>query len=266
MNKIGIIGMGNMGEAILRMLLHNNIKKENIFCSEIKPQKIQHIEKTYKIKCLRRPHELVKQCDRIILAIKPQDARDLLRQIAPFLNEKKIVISIMAGVTITNILSIVEKPVKIVRMMPNICMKVGEGAIAVTANSLIKADEFLNIKKMFYKFGEIIEIGEELMNAATALNGSGPAFFLTFLEALIDAGVKMGFTREKSYILSIHVVKGTLKMLEEEGLHPTLMKEMIASPGGTTISGLVSLEEGAFKGMIIKAVEKAYKRAKELSL
>jgi len=266
MNTIGIIGMGNMGEAILRMLLQNKIKKENIFCSEIKLQRIRHIEKVYKVKCFRRPHEMVKQCEWVILAVKPQDSRDLLHQIAPFLNEKKIIISIMAGITITNILSVVEKPVKIVRVMPNICMKVGEGAIAITANSLIKTYEFTKIKKMFHKLGEVIEIGEELMNAATALNGSGPAFFLSFLEALIDAGVKMGFTREKSYKFSIQLVKGTLKMLQEEGLHPTLMKEMIASPGGTTISGLVSLEEDAFKGMVIKAVEKAYKRAKELSL
>jgi len=266
MDTIGIIGMGNMGEAILKMLVQNKVARERILCSEIKLQKIRHIEKQYRVKCFRQPRDVVKECTWIVLAIKPQDSRDLLQKIAPLLNEKKILISIMAGVTISNILSIVEKPVKIVRMMPNICVKVGEGAIAITANSLVKTNEFMKIKKIFNNLGTVLEIGEELMDAATALNGSGPAFFLYFLEALIDAGVKVGFTREKSRILSIQLIKGTLKMLEEEGLHPTLMKEMIVSPGGTTISGLAVLEEGAFKGSVIKAVEKAYKRAKELSL
>jgi pyrroline-5-carboxylate reductase len=109
-------------------------------------------------------------------------------------------------------------------------------------------------------------VGEELMDAVTALSGSGPAFFLLFLEAMVDAGVKMGLPRDKAKTLSIQVVKGTVQMLEEEGLHPTLMKEMITSPGGTTMAGLASLEEGALKGTVMRAIEIASKRAKELSL
>ena len=104
------------------------------------------------------------------------------------------------------------------------------------------------------------------MDAMTALGASGPAFFLLFLEAMIDAGLKIGIPREKARIISAQVVKGTLKMLEEEGIHPTVMRDMITSPGGTTISGIAVLEEKAFKGIIIEAIEKASKRAKELSL
>jgi pyrroline-5-carboxylate reductase len=104
------------------------------------------------------------------------------------------------------------------------------------------------------------------MDAVTAMGGSGPAFFLLFLESVIDAGVKMGIPRDTSKLLSLQVVKGTLKMLEEEGLHPTVLKEMVVSPGGTTITGLAHLEERAFRGNIITAIEKAAKRAKELSL
>jgi pyrroline-5-carboxylate reductase len=266
MNKIGIVGVGNMGEAILKALLKKGFKKEGILCSEIKSDRVNFIEKTYGVKCLKKPEELVRKTDYIIIAIKPQDSRELIKNIAPFLNEKKIVISIMAGVTTSNILSIVGKPVKVIRAMPNICVKVGEGAIGMTSNKIARKEEVEKIKRMFSSLGKVVEIGEELMDAVTALGGSGPAFFLLFLEAMIDAGVKMGITREKAKILSTQVVKGTLKMLEEEGIHPTLMKEMIVSPGGTTISGLASLEEGAFKGSIIKAIEKASKRAKELSL
>jgi len=104
------------------------------------------------------------------------------------------------------------------------------------------------------------------MDAVTALGGSGPAFFLLFLEAMIDAGVKMGITREKSKTISTQVIKGTLKMLEEEKIHPTVMREMVTSPAGTTIAGLAVLEEKAFRGNIIKAIEKSMKRARELSL
>jgi pyrroline-5-carboxylate reductase len=118
---------------------------------------------------------------------------------------------------------------------------------------------------MLSPLGQFVEIGEELMDAVTALGGSGPAFFLLFLEAMIDAGVKTGLQREKSKAISLQVIKGTLKMLEEEKIHPTVMRDMITSPGGTTIAGIAILEERAFKGNVIEAIEKACKRAKELS-
>ena len=113
--------------------------------------------------------------------------------------------------------------------------------------------------------GKVVDIGEHLMDAVTAIGGSGPAFVLLFLEAMIDGGVKMGLPRDKAAILSIQVIKGTIQMLEEENLHPTLMKEMITSPGGTTIAGLASLEDGAFKGNVMRAIQSAAKRSKELS-
>jgi pyrroline-5-carboxylate reductase len=114
--------------------------------------------------------------------------------------------------------------------------------------------------------GKTVELGEELMDAFTALGGSGPAFVLLFLEAMIDAGVKLGLPRDKSTAVSSQVVKGTIKMLEAESLHPTLMREMITSPGGTTIAGLATMERGAFRGTVIRAIEETCKRSKELSL
>jgi pyrroline-5-carboxylate reductase len=121
------------------------------------------------------------------------------------------------------------------------------------------------VQKILSPLGHFVEAGEELMDAITALGGSGPAFFLLFLEAMIDAGVKIGLARDKAKAISLQVVKGTLKMLEEEKIHPTVMRDMITSPGGTTIAGIAMLEERAFKGSVIEAIEKACKRAKELS-
>ncbi|MBA4418304.1 MAG: pyrroline-5-carboxylate reductase [Syntrophus sp. (in: bacteria)] len=266
MNRIGIIGLGNMGEAILKALLRTGFKKKDISCLETKTSRAQFIEETHGIECVATPHTLAAKADFIILAVKPQDSEKTIQGIAPHINEKNVLISIMAGITISNILSIVGKPMKVIRIMPNICVKVGEGAIGITSNSLVTNEDMEETKKIFAPLGTMVEVGEELMDAVTALGASGPAFFLLFLEAMIDAGVMMGITREKATTLSIKVAKGTIRMLEEEAIHPALMKEMITSPGGTTIAGLASLEEDAFKGIIIKAIEKARKRAKELSL
>ena len=218
------------------------------------------------MKCTKNLVELVKKADYVVLAIKPQDAKQVIHAITSYLNDKKIVISIMAGITTSNILSLAGKPLKIVRVMPNICVKVGEGVIGITSNHVVTKEERGKVQKMLSPLGHFVEVGEELMDAITALGGSGPAFFLLFLEAMIDAGVKIGLARDKAKAISLQVVKGTLKMLEEEKIHPTVMRDMITSPGGTTIAGIAMLEERAFKGSVIEAIERACKRAKELSL
>jgi pyrroline-5-carboxylate reductase len=266
MKKIGIIGMGNMGEAILKALLKNGAQKTSILCAERKSARASFIVKTYGMKCYANHEEVVKKTDYLILAVKPQDSKNVLQSIAPLFTEKKVLISIMAGITTSNILSIAGKAVKVVRIMPNICVKVGEGAMGLTSNKMVGVDDIEAIKTMFSPMGKTVEVGEELMDAITALGGSGPAFVLLFLEAMIDAGVKLGIPRDKSTVISSQVMKGTITMLESESLHPTLMREMITSPGGTTIAGLAAMEQGAFRGTVIRAIEEACKRSKELSL
>ncbi len=266
MNNIGIIGLGNMGESILKALLNTGFKKESIRCAETKPGRLKFIKETYGVKCSARIEELAAKTGKIILAVKPQDSKELLKILAPRIREETVLISIMAGVTTANILSIVGKPSKVIRIMPNVCVKVGEGAMGIAANSFVTREEVEETEKIFAPLGKMVEVGEDLMDAVTALGASGPAFLLLFLEAMIDSGVKMGSPRDKARTLSLQVVKGTAKMLEAEDMHPTLMKEMITSPGGTTIAGLASLEDDGVKGKVIKAIEKAGKRARELSL
>jgi pyrroline-5-carboxylate reductase len=266
MDTIGIIGLGNMGEAILKALLKTGHKKNNILCMEAKSDRIAFIKKIYGIECSSSIEELAKKARIIVLAVKPQDSRDPIEGIAPYIAKSTTLVSIMAGVTISNILTIVGKQVKIVRLMPNVCVKVGEGAIGITSNNIVTKNDIDLVKRIFSPLGKIAEVGEELMDAVTALAGSGPALFLLFLEGMIDGGVKMGIPRDKASVFAIQVAKGTVRMLEEEGLHPVLMREMVTSPGGTTMAGLASMEEDGFKGSIIKAIEKATMRAKELSL
>jgi pyrroline-5-carboxylate reductase len=266
MKKIGIIGMGNMGEAILKAFIKNGAQKASILCAEAKSARADFIMNTYGIKCYKDPGEIVKKAQYLVLAVKPQDSKNVLQAITPYFNDKKVLISIMAGITTSNILSIVGKEVKVVRIMPNICVKVGEGAMGLTSNNIALPEEVEEVKTMFSSMGKTVEVSEELMDAITALGGSGPAFVLLFLEAMIDAGVKLGLPRDKSSTISSQVIKGTIKMLETENLHPTIMREMITSPGGTTIAGLTTMEQGALKGTVIRAIEDACKRSKELSL
>jgi pyrroline-5-carboxylate reductase len=265
MEKIGIIGLGNMGESIVKALINRSLKKDFLLFAEVKKERVTYIEKTYGLKSAKSLSELVQKTDYIVLAIKPQDAKEVIQEISPSLNDKKLIISIMAGITTSNILSFIGKPIRIVRLMPNICVKVGEGMTGITSNRAVTKEERAKIQKMLSPLGYFVEVGEELMDAITALGGSGPAFFLLFLEAMIDAGVKTGLPRDKAKTISLQVMKGTLKMLEVEKIHPTVMRDMITSPGGTTIAGIAILEERAFKGNVIEAVAKACKRAKELS-
>jgi len=266
MEQVGIIGTGNMGESILKALLKRGIKKDGIIFTEAKKERAAYIEKTYGVKQVKKAADLAKRSGYLILAVKPQDAKKILQGMAPYIDDSRIIVSIMAGVTMSNILSLTGKPVKIVRLMPNIAVKVGKGVIGVAAGRNITQEELKTVTALFSSMGLIIEVGEELMDAITSLGASSPAFFLLFLESMIDAGVKIGIPRDKAKAISIQVIKGTIAMLEEEQIHPTVMREMITSPGGTTITGLAILEDKAFKGSVIEAIEKACKRSRELSL
>lgn len=266
MNKVGIVGVGNMGESVLRALMQKGVSKDSLCFVEAKKDRALHIGKTYGVKDVKKVSELTKRSDLVVIAVKPQDARKILPDVASSMDGSKVLVSIMAGVTMANIIALAGKPVKVVRMMPNIAVKVGQGVIGVAAGADVSVEEVAKIKTLFSSAGLTVDVGEELMDAVTSLGASSPAFFLLFLEAMIDGGVKIGIPRDKARAISLQVIKGTIAMLDEENIHPALMREMITSPGGTTISGLAALEDKAFRGSVIEAIEKAAQRAKELSL
>ncbi len=265
MKKVGIIGLGNMGEAIVRALIESGRDKCAILSFDAKQDRIDLARGTYGLQVSPNLSLLARESRYVILAVKPQDAPTALRAIAPEMNESKILISIMAGVTIPSLTTMLEKPVKVVRVMPNICVAVAQGALGMTSNELLDKDEVEEVTELLKPLGSIVEVTEDQMDAVTALSGSGPAFVLSFLEALIDGGVEMGLAREKSYKLALKTLQGTISMLDGEGVHPTLLKERVTSPGGTTMAGLVTLDEKGFKGIVIRCLEAARSRAKELS-
>jgi pyrroline-5-carboxylate reductase len=246
-------------------LLGSGFDRKNLLAFELKKDRAEAMAKRYRISIATSAKDLVQKAKYVLIAVKPQDAKALLADIAPAFDKDKLVISIMAGMTTSTILSMVQRPVKVIRVMPNICVKVAEGALGMSSNDLVSGGELDETKKMLSPLGRIVEVREDLMDAVTALSGSGPAFLLAFLEAMIDGGVNVGLPRDKASILAVQTIKGTIATLEAEKLHPTVMKEMVTSPGGTTIAGLTHLEERGFKGNLIKAIEQARNRAKELS-
>jgi pyrroline-5-carboxylate reductase len=262
---VGIIGLGNMGEAILKALLRSGFPKKSVLCAETKEERARERASAYGVKIVDEVAELVRKSRYVIIAVKPQDAKELAGTMALSLDDRTTLISIMAGITTAGLLSMVGKPARIVRLMPNIAARVGEAAIGMCANFVLQKKETEEVLRILQPLGKVVEVSEELMDGVTALSGSGPAFFLTFLEAMIDGGVKMGLTREKASVLAIQTIKGTVTLLEEEKIHPSLLREMVTSPGGTTIAGLALLEDKGFKGAVIRAIEAAMLRARELS-
>ena len=249
----------------MRALLGAGLAPDDILSFEIKPERMRTVTDAYGIGAAADPADLAAQCRYVILAVKPQDAksgdqraRAVHRRVADHHLHH-------GGRHHVEHHSMLEKPAKVVRVMPNIGVAVGEGALGVAANYLLAPDELESVAALLAPLGRIVEVNEEQMDAVTALGGSGPAFFLSFLEAMIDGGVKMGLPRDKAYALAVQTVKGTVALLEKEHSHPALMKERVTSPGGTTIAGLVVLEEKGFKGIVVRALEAARTRAGELS-
>ncbi|MCS7281514.1 MAG: pyrroline-5-carboxylate reductase [Desulfobacterota bacterium] len=264
MVSFGIVGVGNMGEAIVGGLLEIGVKKENILFKEISDKRKEYVKEKYGIRECLSAEELLRHAKYILIAVKPFDAKGVFEDFLPYIKESHVIISVMAGVSISKILSYLGGSGKVIRVMPNLGVKVKEGVIGITRNDSVSFEEFEFVKGVFSGLGVVLEIKEDLFDALTAYSGSGPAFFLLFLEAMIDAGVKIGFTRNDAIMISEKVIEGTLRLMRTERVHPTILRERISSPAGTTIAGLFELEDRAFKASIVRAFEASFRRAREL--
>ena len=267
--KIGFIGGGNMAEAMIKGLLSASfIEAKNIFVSEPSEAKRDTLHAEYKIKVSADNRELVKKCDIIILAVKPQIVQKVLRDIASLVGRDKLVISIAAGVPIAIMDDVLRggknKKFSIVRTMPNTPALVQEGVTAIASGEHVRKIDVKIAHRIFEAVGRTVDVEEDQLDAVTGLSGSGPAYIFMMIEALSDAGVKMGLSREVANTLTIQTVLGSAKLARESGKHPGELKDMVTSPAGTTISGLHALEEGSFHTTLMNAVEDATLRSREL--
>ena len=267
--KIGFVGGGNMAEAIVKGLLSSSLVASKDICiSDLISDRLEYLSKEYKVKTIGDNRELVKKSDILVLAIKPQAVKKVLESFSDLVNSNKTIISVAAGISIKLIEGILnaegKKKISVIRTMPNTPALVQEGATAICGS---KNSSKLDIKiahHIFKAIGQTVDIEEIHIDAVTGLSGSGPAYIFMIIEALSDAGVKVGLSREVSNTLTIQTILGSAKLARDGGKHPGELKDMVTSPGGTTISGLHMLEEGGIRNALMNAVEMATQRSKEL--
>lgn len=264
--RIGIIGLGNMGNAILQGILTSNIVQGNqIYVYDPHPEKGQALNASHAINNLASARDVARESDLVFIAVKPNVIVDVLNDIQKELKKNTIVISIAAGVTIKTIAKCVGYEQKIVRVMPNTPALVNAAMCSITPNTEVTEDELSIVQRLLNCIGETEVVPEYLIDAVIGASGSSPAFVFMFIEALADGAVKAGLSRKQAYKFAAQAVMGSAKLLLATGKHPGELKDMVCSPAGTTIEGVQMLEEKGFRAAVIDAVEATINKSKELA-
>jgi pyrroline-5-carboxylate reductase len=264
-HTIGFIGAGNMAEALIRGLIRGgHIAADRVHASGPRKERLDELRTAYAIHVTTDNREVARTAGLVVLAVKPQILDKVLLEIGDQLKPGTLVVSIAAGVDTEAIETAVAEGVRVVRAMPNTPALVGAGATAISAGRHASESDLATAKAMFDAVGITVTLDESHLDAVTGLSGSGPAYIFLILEALSDAGVKVGLSRRNAQRLAAQTVMGSAKMLLETDEHVGHLKDMVTSPGGTAIAGLHTLEEGGLRTTLINAVETATKRAREL--
>jgi len=261
MRTAGFIGTGKMGGALARAV-SKRISGENVILYDYQKEKADALAEEIGAKSESLEHT-VKTSDFIFLGVKPQVLESVANEIEDIVNENSIIVSMAAGVSIERLEKMLGN-IPIIRIMPNIPVEVCEGMVVYDANNLVSAEAINEFEDMLLFAGELDRLSEKLIDAASAVSGSGPAFVYMFIEAMADAGVKCGLTREKALKYATQTVIGAGTLLLQSGKHPAQLKDDVCSPGGTTIEGVQALEEHAFRGAVIDAISKTYDKNKKL--
>lgn len=263
--RVGFVGGGNMGEALIRGLLGANLVPADLMAAtDVRTERTAQLTRQFGITAHADNARLVREADVVILAVKPQIMAGVLSEIAAAVTARHLLISIAAGVATSTIRTALGKDARIIRVMPNTPALVLQGAAAVAKGRGLGPDDLAIAEEIFGAVGRVVVLDEELMDAVTGLSGSGPAYVAIVVESLADGGVKMGLDRATAMTLATQTVLGTAHLLLETGMHPGGLKDMVSSPGGTTIAGISALEEGGIRATFIRAVERATQRSREL--
>lgn len=261
MNKIGFIGMGNMGYAMLNGML-NVFEPTKLVYTDVSLSRMQQVNEFTKVDYVDTNSECVTQAQILIFAIKPQYYDAVINEIKDIVNEKHIIISLAPNISIQDLKAKLGFDARIVRVMPNTPALIGQGITGVTYNKqCISENEQQIISDIFNSFGKMIIVDEKLMSAVVCASGSSPAYVYMFIEALADGVVKYGMPRELAYDFVANTVMGAAKMVLETKEHPGKLKDQVCSPGGTTIAAVAALEEHGFRNAIIKATDECFKKA-----
>ena len=266
--KLGIIGIGNIGRSLLQGLLAADIGRLSggIFISDIKRENLSAFEggRTSSVVVCDANKEVAERADVIILAVKPHEVNGVLEEIAPVMNGEKILVSVAAGVPIGVIERYLGGGKKVIRVMPNIGVRVGESVTALCTGEFVGKEDEAIAKAIFNAIGAVYRVKEGDMDIITGLSGSGIAFFAMMIDALADGGVYEGLPHDVALEIAARTALGAAKMILA-GDTPSSIKQMTASPGGTTMRGLYAMEAKGIKAALMEAVIEATKRAREIS-
>ncbi len=261
--KIGFYGAGNMAEAIINGLIRSALySPDQIIAYDVDQNRVAYMQEQYEISFASDEEALLKIADICVLAIKPQILPVL--ESKPFIKKYSgILISVLAGTSVES-LGKVFSFAKIVRTMPNAPALVAEGMTGICYADDLTVQEKADVDQIFSSVGEIIEVKEEHLAAVTGISGSGPAYVFVFAEAMADAAVLCGLSRKDAYLLAAQTIAGSAAMIQKTGKHPGELKDMVTSPGGTTIEAIKSLEENGFRNAVMEAVISSYQKSKQL--
>jgi len=265
--KLGFIGAGNMASAILKGVLKTNlVKADNIYISDPDKQRLSHLKNETGINEMQSNIDVLKMSDIIVLAVKPNIYSIVLKELSSQNNiENKILVSIAPGISIEYIKSFFNTDIKVIRTMPNTPAQIGEGMTVLCYLPPVTEEEYNVVRSIFGSIGKVELIDEKYMNAAVAVNGSSPAYVYMMIEAMADAAVMRGIPRSTAYRLAAQSVAGAAKMVLETGKHPGELKDMVCSPGGTTIQAVYQLEKSGFRASLIEAMERCTEKANQMS-
>ena len=254
--KLGFIGCGNMASTIIKGILKNEIcKKEDIIGSNPTEEECSSSRERLGIRTTQENREVVRNAEVVFLSVKPQFYAEVIREVREEIRPEQVVITIAPGKTIEWVTEQFGKPVKLVRTMPNTPALVGEGMTGMCANERITEEELQMVKKLLESFGEVEIVPERLLDVVVSVSGSSPAYIFLLIEAMADGAVADGMPRKQAYRFASQAVLGSAKMVLETGMHPGELKDMVCSPGGTTMEAVRVLEQHGFRSAVIEAMK-----------
>jgi pyrroline-5-carboxylate reductase len=261
---IGFIGAGNMAEAMIRGLLRgSDFEASQVSASGPREERVAELRERYRINATT-DNKVPAAAEIVVLSVKPQILSRVLDEVGDEIRSDALVISIAAGVPVGAIQARLASGTRVVRAMPNTPALVDAGATAIAGGEHARAEDLADAKRIFDSIGLTVILEESQLDAVTGLSGSGPAYVFLILEALSDAGVKVGLSRRTAQLLAAQTLLGSAKLLLETNEHPGRLKDMVTSPGGTAITGLHTLEHGGVRTTLMNAVEAATRRSREL--
>ena len=261
---IAILGTGKMGEALLSGLLRAGFKPGDIVATTRRPERAQTLRESYGVRTADNV-EAAKSADTLILAVKPQDMAALLAEIAPYVPADRLVISAAAGITTAFVERRLGVKAPVVRVMSNTPIRFDEAMSVVSAGAFAGEEHLRRTESLLKPVGKVLRIPESQQDAATALSGSGPAYFFYLVEAMVEAGIMLGMPRAAALDMVTQSIVGAAVMLRDSGERPAALREAVTSPGGTTIAAIAELERHGVRAAFLAAIEAAHDRSRELA-